>query len=182
MTFSLHDVDDVGLLCVRAATRWMRRSRTRLSDHDFDSLIAFLVEAVWRMSERYDPARSSSFKAIVVGRLENRCVDWLRADRGRTRWQFSSHTHEREIPRAISIDVVDSDWAGGQLGRNRRHFRDQVGVSVGAVDGDPQTGVGSDLFGGLLDDRDGEEAWDTALVRALARRLFRERGGAARVA
>lgn len=59
------------------------------------------------MSTRYDPARSTSFKAIVIGRLSNRCVDWMRQHRGRTRWQFAGHTYERELPRPVSLDAAD---------------------------------------------------------------------------
>jgi hypothetical protein len=159
--YTLHDIPDVEALCSRAARNWATKTEARLSTDDFESLISFLIAAVWRMSERYDPGRSSSFKAIVHGRLGNRCVDWIRTHRGRTRWQFAEHTYEREIPRAVSLD---QSFDG-----------DPLGASLGAVDGDPETGPLADPCGGLLDDRDLEKDWDLAVCRALARRLLHER-------
>ena len=163
--YELFDVPDVEALCVRAARTWATRNEARLSPDDFESLVAFLIEATWRMSERYDPERSSSFKAIVHGRLANRCVDWMRQHRGRTRWQFSGHTHEREIPRPLSLD---QPFDG-----------DPLGASLSSVDGDPTDGL-DPAFGGLLADADSERSWDLALVRALSRRLLRERTQRAR--
>lgn len=160
--YQLHDVDDVEALCLRAARTWATRNEARLSPHDFESLTAFLIEATWRMSERYDPERSSSFRAVVAGRLPNRCVDWLRQHRGRTRWQFSGRTYERDVPRPLSLDQAFDG--------------DPLGESLGSVDGDFETGRLADPCGGLLNDRDREEAWDLAVCRALSRRLLRERG------
>ena len=168
--YRLHDIDDVEALCARAARGWVTKTEARLSPEDFESLVAFLVEAVWRMSERYDPELSSSFEAIVRNQLPNRCVDWLRTHRGRTRWQFSGHTHERELPQPVSLDAP-----AGERG-------DPLGASIGSSDGDPEAGALADPCGGLLDDRDGEADWDLALCRALARRLLRERGSVARAA
>lgn len=168
--YELFDLDDVEALCARAARTWTTKTEARLSPQDMESLVAFLIAAVWRMSLTYDPARSSSFKAIVIGRLSNRATDWFRTHRGRTRWQFSGHTYERELPQPVSLDAHTGD-DGPELAE-----------SVGAVDRDLEASVGADLFGGLLDDRDGEADWDTPLVRALARRLLRERSSGARAA
>jgi hypothetical protein len=105
--YSLHDVPDVEQLCVRGARRWCANTHTRLTAGDFDDLIAFLVAAVWRMSERYDPERSSSFRAIVLNRLGNRCTDWMRSHCGRTRWQFST------TPATSGETVSTNATAGG---------------------------------------------------------------------
>jgi hypothetical protein len=158
--YPLHDVPDVEALCARAARNWTTKTETRLTPDDLESLVAFLIAATWRMSERYDPARSTSFKAVVIGRLGNRCVDWLRTHRGRTRWQFSGHTYEREIPRTVSLDADGGDGPLGEL--------------VGSVDGGLAAGS-APAFGGLLDDGDLEADWDLAVCRALAARLLRER-------
>lgn len=172
----LHDIDDVEQLCTRAARRWLNRnsivlsSGGELTESDFESLVSFLVIAVWKAAERYEPAKSSSFEAVIRGRLTNRCVDWLRTHRGRTRWQFGDRTYEREIPTAISLDAISEDG------------RDPLALSLATVDSDPQTGFDSDSFGGLLDDRDSEAPRDTALVRALAHRLLRDRDQTARAA
>jgi hypothetical protein len=168
--YELFDIPDVEALCARAARGWTTKTEARLSPEDMESLTAFLIAAVWRMSERYDRERSSSFEAIVRNQIGNRCVDWLRTHRGRTRWRFSGHTHTREIPQPVSLDAPAGD-DGAELAE-----------SVGAVDVDPEAGLGADPFGGLLNDRDGEAPWDTALVRALASRLLRERGQRAKAA
>ena len=135
-----------------------------------ESLVAFLIAAVWPMSRTYDPARSPSFKAIVIGRLSNRSTDWFRTHRSRTRWQFSGHTHERELPQPISLDAHTDDHGG------------ELAELVGAVDRDLEASTGPDPFGGLLNDRDSKAAWDIALCRALARRVLRERNSGARAA
>jgi RNA polymerase sigma factor (sigma-70 family) len=159
--FELHDLADVEQLCTRAARKWCERSGTRLSHTDFDDLASFLVAAVWRMAERYDPERSSSFEAIVRNRLGNRCTDWLRSHAGRTRWQFGDHTYERELPRPVSLDAPTSADGGS------------IADGVGALDRDLER-LGLDSFGGLLDEREREAVFDVALVRAHARRLTRE--------
>jgi hypothetical protein len=162
--YELHDIPDVEALCARAAHRWASKNEARLSTDDLESLVSFLIAAVWRMSERYDPAKSTSFRAVVIGRLGNRCVDWLRQHRGRTRWQFSGHTHEREIPRTVSLDADGGDGPLREL--------------VSAVDRDPAEGL-DPAFGGLLSNGDGERDWDHAVLRALADRLLRDRARAA---
>jgi hypothetical protein len=168
--YELFDVPDVEALCTRAARTWATKTEARLSPEDFESLVAFLITAVWRMSLTYDSSHSSSFEAIVRGRLGNRCTDGLRQHRGRTRWQFSGSTHTREIPQPISLDAPT-----GERG-------DPLGASIGSGDGDPTAGDLADPCGGLLDDRDGEADWDLALCRALAARLLRERAQRSRAA
>jgi hypothetical protein len=105
--YSLHDIDDVEALCARSARAWATKTEARLSPEDMESLVAFLIAAVWTMSERYDPDRSSSFKAVVLGRLGNRSTDWFRQHRGRTRWRWSDGTtYERERPQLVSLDAT----------------------------------------------------------------------------
>jgi hypothetical protein len=167
--FELFDVPDVEALCVRAARGWTTKTKARLSPEDFESLVTFLVEAVWWMSERYDPELSSSFKAIALGRLSNRATDWFRTHRGRTRWQFSGHTYERERPNSISLDAP-AGRDGNPLGET---------VADGA--GDPASRSGP-AFGGLLEYDDCERDWDFALLRAAARTATRGRDQRARAA
>jgi hypothetical protein len=166
--YQLHDVDDVEALCVRAARTWATKTEARLSPHDFESLTAFLIEATWRMSTRYDPARSTSFRAVVAGRLGNRCIDWLRQHRGRTGGNSQATPYERDLPRPLSLD---QSFDG-----------DPLGASLGSVDRDFEAGRLADPCGGLLGDRDSEADWDLAFCRALAERLLRERGQRPRAA
>ena len=173
---SWHDVDDVEAVCREAARRFWNRSCAGMPWQDFEDLVTFLVKAVWRMGERYDPSAGgydpakSSFAAIVRIRLPNRCVDWLREHNSRTRWQFSDHTYEQWRPRPVSLDAAAADDRGS------------LAESVSAVVGDPAADLDSDPFGGLLLDRDRKAAWDSLVVGALARRLLRERSGGARAA
>lgn len=168
----LHDIEDVEELCQAAANRAM----PGLPYHEFEDLVRFLVERVWWSSTRYDTAWSSSFEATVRPQLRNRCIDWFRQTRGRTRWQFKDHIHEREARRSVSFDVFEERGDDGD-------FPDRaVGEADYGVDGDPAAGGGTDLFGGLLDGRDSDRASDTALIRALARQLLRDRGSRARAA
>ena len=167
--YQLHDLDDVEALCARAARTWATKTEARLSPEDMESLVAFLIAAVWRMSRTYDPARSSSFKAIVLGRLSNRATDWFRIYAGRTRWQFSGHVYERERPRPVSLDAAAGDDGG------------TLADALGSVDLDLEASSSPDPFGGLLVHRDSEADWDLSLVRALARRLLRERSQRDRV-
>lgn len=165
--YELFDIPDVEALCVRAARTWTTKTEARLSPHDFESLTAFLIAAVWRMSRTYDPARCSSFKAVVVGRLGNRCVDWLRTHRGRTRWQFGSHTYERELPRPVSLDQADE----------HHPLAESLGRTDPALDA-----IGGGPLDELVRDREAEAVFDVALVRALARRLTCEHTQRARAA
>jgi hypothetical protein len=159
--YELFDIPDVEALCARAARGWTTKTEAPLSPEDMESLVAFLIAAVWRMSRTYDPARSSSFKAIALGRLSNRSTDWFRTHRGRTRWQFSGHTYERELPQPVSLDAPTGEEGA-------------LAESVGRVDGDLEARFAPDAFGGLLDDRDSEAVFDVPLCRSLARRLADE--------
>src|SRR5262245_61360915 len=118
VVITLYDIPDVEDLCTKAAKRWCRQKAIKLTDSDLESLVSYLVVSVWRLSERYDSARSSSFEAIVRGRLSNRCVDWIRQQRGRTRWQFSDRQYERDIPRPISLDSDPMAESLGAVDRN----------------------------------------------------------------
>jgi hypothetical protein len=160
---ALHDIADVEGLCTRAARVWARNLGRGLSSQDMESLISFLVWSGYRMADRYDRERSSSFEAVVRGRLANRCVDWIRENDGRTRWQFRGHTYERHVPFQVSLDAAGDD--GGTLAD-----------SVGVVDRDFEADSVAAVCGGLLEDRDSEEDWDLALVRAIARGAVQKRG------
>lgn len=158
-TYRLHDVGDVEALCVRAARRYCDRTRTRLQPVDFDGLVAFLVAAAWRCGDRYDPSRGVKFSALLNGILSNRCTDWMRQFRGRTKWQWATHSYERQRPQPLSLDAP-----AGDDGRTLADF-------VADRDGDPQADRGSVAFRELLADRDREAPWDQALCRAAARRV-----------
>lgn len=86
-------------MCVKAARRWCEKTQSHLTHHQFEDLVSFLIVSVWRSSQRFDPERSPSFRAVALGILSNRCVDWMRQHRGRSRWRWSGgKTYERERP------------------------------------------------------------------------------------
>jgi hypothetical protein len=41
--YQLFDIDDVEAMCVKAARRWCEKTQTRLSHHDFQDLVSFLI-------------------------------------------------------------------------------------------------------------------------------------------
>jgi len=177
--YELFDVHDVEELCTRGAKMWMKRTRTRLTPQEVESLVSFLIAATWRMSLTYDRSRSSSFEAVVRTRIPNRCVDWIRLEYKRTVWKFGDREHRRDIERPVPLDRVDGD------GESAGQLRDGV-YSVGAAfesgGGDPAAGGDPDPFGGLLDGRGREEARDLAIVREAAARIVRDRTDADRAA
>jgi hypothetical protein len=81
---------------------------------DHDECISFLLEQLVRLAYRYDPTAKGArdFAGFAAYRLRVfGLADYLRSTRGRTVWQFSTHTYQREIPVLLSLDE-DAD-AGG---------------------------------------------------------------------
>lgn len=120
---SLHDVADTEGLCVRI----VQTSRLPLTFHEKEDLCAHLIGEAWVLSTRYEPG-ARSFSAWATNTLKLRAIDWARARKGRTRWVFSDHVHERERPDVLSLDE-----------RRERGLDDPVpgGVLDGAGDCDP---------------------------------------------
>ena len=111
-TLALHDVQDVERFANRIAHDALGAS---LRAHERDDLIAYLVAELWRASLSYDSARASSFSTHAYQLGRRRVIDWLRQERGRTRWKFSSGQHERERPDILSLDAPDGDQLAGPL-------------------------------------------------------------------
>jgi DNA-directed RNA polymerase specialized sigma24 family protein len=131
----LYDVRDVEALC----TSIVQRSRLSLDHHDREDLTAYLIVACWELSLRYEPG-PTSFSTWATTTLRLRTIDWNRKRNGRTRWQFSGHTYEREQPRLVALD---SELAGALPAR----------AGDPALDSDPD-------LGGILDAGDRQEARD----------------------
>lgn len=101
----LHNVTDAENLCHRILNNHLRRTRAHLRPYDHEDAIAYLLTTIWELSERYDPTRTTvSFSTYAYRLLTLRCVDWRRNQEGRTRWQFDSHTHERQRNDPLSLD------------------------------------------------------------------------------
>jgi hypothetical protein len=104
--WKLHDCDDVEAL----AQSIVSKSGLQLRHDQRESLVTYLVEETWKLSLRYEPERgsTSSFTGWASKQLPLRCIDWIRLERGRTKWQFSGSTYERERPQLVSLDADDS--------------------------------------------------------------------------
>jgi DNA-directed RNA polymerase specialized sigma24 family protein len=143
----LHDVDDAARFVAAIATR----SGLKLAYHDREDLEQFLLVECWKLSLRYKPG-GGSFSSFAGTTLRLRVVDWTRQRKGRTRWQFSGHTYERERPRLVSLDRLADPLAG-------------------STSDSPADRVAT--LAGLLPDGDRQSAEDQALIRRLARRAAR---------
>jgi DNA-directed RNA polymerase specialized sigma24 family protein len=131
----LFDVRDVEALC----TGIVQRSRLTLDHHDREDLTAYLIATCWELSLRYEPGQTS-FSTWATTTLKLRVIDWNRKRNGRTRWQFSGHTYERERPRLVPLDAELVD-------------------TLPARAGDPALDSETAL-GGILDAGDSQEARD----------------------
>jgi DNA-directed RNA polymerase specialized sigma24 family protein len=105
-TLTLHDVRDVESLCARV----VERSGVELRSHERDDLMAYLVSECWVLSRRYE-AGGIKFSTWATTTLKLRAIDWVRKERGRTRWQFTGRVHERKQPALLSLDNPDAGLA-----------------------------------------------------------------------
>lgn len=119
---ALFDVPDVERLCVRVLANWERRTQTTLNASDREDAVAYLVATAWEIAEfHFDPLRGVRFESHLQSILSFRVTDWLRADEGRTRWQFATHEYVRERPVILSLDGPggsggSDDGDSGRLG------------------------------------------------------------------
>ena len=121
-TLRLHDVTDTEALCLHV----VKTSRLPLTWHEKEDLCAHLIGEAWVLSTRYEPG-ARSFSAYATATLRLRAIDWHRARKGRTKWVFSDHVHERERPDVLSLDDrrergLDDLVAGGVLDRDGDSF------------------------------------------------------------
>jgi hypothetical protein len=142
----LHDVDDAEAFAARIAGRYA----TDLNQHDLEELIVYLVEVAWELSLKYTPGQSANgFSAGAGTILQRRIIDWRRSKFGRTRYQFSDRTYEREQPRITYFDELDTN------------ARDRLESSLTTGTSDSETNWDA-LSGGLLAERDRTRAADLA--------------------
>lgn len=110
----LHDVRDVEAL-VQSTIDGSGRYVASLRPHERDDLAAYLIGVAWELSLTYNPARGRvSFSSFLGTTARLRIIDWLRKERGRSKWQFADGTYERERPQLVSLDADDSEH--GDLG------------------------------------------------------------------
>ncbi len=157
---------DMEKLCRKAFGDYVRATKSYYRvDHEEDA-ISYLLGIAWRLPELYEAkARSVSFVTYSYRLLRLRCTDWQRETHGRTRWQFSSHTYERE-PRIAPLSL---DGPAPGAADNVR-----LGELIADGAGDRATDRLSP-HDGLLGRGDRELARDQALIRAAVARRARHR-------
>jgi DNA-directed RNA polymerase specialized sigma24 family protein len=119
---ALYDVDDVERLAVGAVDDLLRVRNIVLSHHRREDLTAYVIEEVWQASLTYDSARYRRFTTLARTVVWRRAIDWLRADLGRTRWQFHGHTYERELPALVSFNSPDGSELASTLPGEQGEF------------------------------------------------------------
>jgi DNA-directed RNA polymerase specialized sigma24 family protein len=101
MPLRLFDVRDTEAFCWRI----VRSSNPDLNHHDAEDLCAFLVASAWEISLTFDPSKGVWFSRYARTRLRNKTVDWVRKEKGRTKWTFSGgRVYERKRPQFVSFD------------------------------------------------------------------------------
>lgn len=102
------------------------RSKLQSSRDELQDLAAYLIAECWLLGERYEPG-GIKFSTWATTTLRLRTIDWMRQRRGRTRWAFAGHVHERERAPVDSLDDrrergLDEPVTGGMLDRGRDSF------------------------------------------------------------
>lgn len=103
-TLSLWDVDDTERFCRSIANAFLRRKRASLSHEDLEDLVSYLITEAWELSQRYDPAKSSSFSKYAYGVLPNKVSSWYRS-RFAPRDQTSEGWYKRLYPTSKPVDA-----------------------------------------------------------------------------
>src|SRR3954465_538374 len=62
---ALYDLKDVEAFCNAALDKTLKRWRASLEHGDRDDALAYLISETWRISERFNPARTPSFAAYA---------------------------------------------------------------------------------------------------------------------
>src|SRR5690242_582702 len=92
-----HDVENLEALARHALNVARTQMRVWLSESDDESAHAYMIERAWQLSVKFKPAPGRSFQKYCFWILSRYSLtDWLRFERGRTRWEFSDHEHNRD--------------------------------------------------------------------------------------
>ena len=123
---TLHDVRDVEAFTGSI----VEQSRLELDYHAREDLAAYLVATCWELSVGFEPG-GISFSTYASKTLRRRVFDWVRRDRGRTRWHVRGTVYERPLPQFLSLDDPDRNPLAGTVG---------AGAGDPAADRDPDLG------------------------------------------
>ena len=152
---ALFDVVDVEGLCRKVIDVQLRKTHAHLRPNDFDDCVAFLIQAAYELSLRYDPSRDLAFSTYCWRILRLRIVDFYRA-------RFSDRRFGGE-------DKANVDFA---LSLDARIFRDDdddppastLGELIAARPDDSSGDCGAD-FAGIHGGGGGGDAWRAELRR-----------------
>jgi hypothetical protein len=101
--WQLREVADVEALARAILERQLGKRGAHLRTDFYDEAICFLLEVAVRADRGYNPARGP-WEPFLRWKLTNGVTDFYRREFGRTRWQFSAYTHQRERPELISLN------------------------------------------------------------------------------
>ena len=125
-TYPLHDVRDTEALCRDILDRVLRNWGAHLRSEQYEDALTYLIALAWRLSQRYDPTKSSlAFSTFCSKILERRVVDWYRSRFGDTRYSAR--------PELLSLEALASSTG--------RSVADVVGTSSHAEQEDVLTHV-----------------------------------------
>lgn len=102
--YTIHGID-IEQLCRRALNDYTRNANAQIPRDDYDDYLADLFLVIVKLEKKYNPNAGVRFDQYAYPILRLRCIDTVRRTTGRTKWQFSGHTYERERPTIISLDA-----------------------------------------------------------------------------
>jgi hypothetical protein len=103
----LHDVEDTEALLARVIQR--SRAAAVLRPDEREDLRCALLEFAFVISVDFDPARGSAFSTHLYSRASRRVIDYVRWERGRTRWTYHDRVIERPPRQLVSLDADESE-------------------------------------------------------------------------
>jgi hypothetical protein len=177
---TLGDVADVEAFCNASLQQLLKRWRATLRPDDQEDALAFLVSETWRLSDRYDSARTPSFAAFARPYQSRFLIEFYRhrfVDRRYARrytdaeWQ---RIEQLSNPDRLHAPLPNGDGLVIDLVPDDRDAYGLLELVVAAWRGDATTDCDPDLAR-LLDNRDSRAADDLARFRDWATRRAEER-------
>lgn len=105
---ALGDVEDVEKWCTWIVSNWIKTSGALLTHQQRRELVTYLIGEAWKLSEKFDPERYSSFSAYSKYILSRRIANWYHEE-------FGDSRSGTKRPQPISLDsstVLNTDAAG----------------------------------------------------------------------
>lgn len=106
---ALHDVEDPILFARNALNDELRRRGAWLDPARFDDAIGYFSELLVKLSRRYDPSLGLSFSTWAYDILCKRYTDFLRKDRGDSRYGNDGREQAVHDPDSYRTSQTDAD-------------------------------------------------------------------------